>query len=400
MPSSSARQDDPLAPVTVLVGNVLLRRYLPRALARRGVPQINVDYVVPHVLAGRLARHPGDARTRLTPESERLLVRDVAAEATGYFDGVRGREGFVRALRSVFRELDGGGFTASAFAEAARSVRERVGESAPKLDELARLYSLFEQRRSRFIASSDDYREARAAALEGPLLVYGAWSLPEVALDLIERIANDHDVTLFLATSGLDADEAHAALRARLCAWSEPHRLPASATSGPPALGPVLFRDQAPPADATGVSLVSAPDTVREVWEAARACLDWAREGMRFHEMAVVYRSSEPYRTLVDEIFTEAGIPTYLHGGRLLSEHPLGRRVLALLDLAADAKFPRAKVMEFLTETRTAARHHRRPRQPVGVGGVHAGRRHHRRPGAVGRPPAPARRGEAPRRAA
>ena len=53
----------------------------------------------------------------------------------------------------------------------------------------------------------------------------------------------------------------------------------------------------------------------------------------------------------MDEIFAEAGIPTYLHAGRLLSEHPLGRRVLALLELAASERFPRAQVMEFLTET-------------------------------------------------
>jgi ATP-dependent helicase/DNAse subunit B len=65
-----------------------------------------------------------------------------------------------------------------------------------------------------------------------------------------------------------------------------------------------------------------------------------------------VYRHRDPYRALVDEIFSEAGIATYLHDGRLLSAHPWGRRLIALLDLAAshDA-FQRARVMEFLTET-------------------------------------------------
>src|SRR5260370_36642167 len=113
-----------------------------------------------------------------------------------------------------------------------------------------------------------------------------------------------------------------------------------------------LFRGgAAQPIDTDDIGLVSASDTVREVWDAARTCLQWASQGVGFHEMAVVYRNSDPYRPLVDEIFAEAGIATYLHEGRLLSTHPLGRRVLSLLDLAADGTFRRADVMEFLTET-------------------------------------------------
>ena len=102
-----------------------------------------------------------------------------------------------------------------------------------------------------------------------------------------------------------------------------------------------LFRDANAPIDAPSVSLISAPDTVREVWEAARACLGWAKDGIPFHEMAVVYRNGDPYRALVDEIFREAGISTYLHDGRPLSAHPLGIRLLSLLDLAADPVFSR-----------------------------------------------------------
>ena len=67
-------------------------------------------------------------------------------------------------------------------------------------------------------------------------------------------------------------------------------------------------------------------------------------------------RVSQPrsVRALVDEIFREAGIETYLHDGRLLAAHPLGRRLLALIELAADGDFSRARVMEFLTETRVS----------------------------------------------
>ncbi|MEK7693248.1 MAG: hypothetical protein AAB349_03575, partial [Chloroflexota bacterium] len=171
---------------------------------------------------------------------------------------------------------------------------------------------------------------------------------------LIERIAAERPVSVFFARSGLDADEAHAALRERLIASGATERTLGGNAAGPTPIDRVagaLFRDVDEPVAAPNVALVSAPDTVREVWEAARACLAWAKDGIRFHEMAVVYRNREPYRALVDEIFREAGIATYLHDGRLLSAHPLGTRLLALLDLAAAPAFSRQAVMEFLTET-------------------------------------------------
>ena len=46
-----ARKHDPLAPVTVLVGHVLLKRYLPRMIAARGIAHINVRFLRPNELA-------------------------------------------------------------------------------------------------------------------------------------------------------------------------------------------------------------------------------------------------------------------------------------------------------------------------------------------------------------
>ena len=135
--------------------------------------------------------------------------------------------------------------------------------------------------------------------------------------------------------------------------------LPAADDAAPPTvrLAAQLFRqpEAGRRVDAAGaIDLESAPDTLREVWEAARACLRWARQGIRSHEMAVVYRNRDVYRALIDEVFGEAGIETYLHDGRLLSTHPLGRRLLALLDLASAGTLRRAEVMAFLTETRVS----------------------------------------------
>lgn len=348
---AGARREDPLGPITVLIGSVLLRPYLRRALALRGVPLLNVAFVRPHELALTLSRGGGgDTRTRITPGVERMLIRDVAAGARGDLAPVATRDGFVRALRSLFRDLELGGFGASAFASAV----ERAMPGSAKGAELARLYAEYAHRRGeRFSGVADAYDAASQATLDGPLLVYGLWSPTEVQARLIEQVARTSPVAVFLPSSGLPIDGAHEPFRERMRALGAGERTLAS--RGDDALAPLaasLFGPPAAPAVAP-VPLVSAPDTVREVWEAARACLGWAREGMRFHEMAVVYRNRDPYRALVEEIFKEAGIDTYIHDGRMLSAHPLGRRVIALLELAAARdSFPRARVMEFLTETR------------------------------------------------
>ena len=99
------------------------------------------------------------------------------------------------------------------------------------------------------------------------------------------------------------------------------------------------------------VRLLSAPDPSREVREVARECLAWAREGIPFREMAVVYRHADQYRSLIESVFAEAGIPLYLHEGTPMSERPLGRRAIALLDLVGEG-FERRAVMDFLADTR------------------------------------------------
>ena len=282
-------------------------------------------------------------------------MRDVAAAAGGYFAGIAGGDGFTEALMRLFRELELGGFGSPPALE--RALREAdQGGNHEKFAELARLYGRYLTRRmsAQLIAPAERYAAADVAQLGGPLLVYGLWAPTELQARLIERIAAERVVTVFLPCSGLDADDAHGAFRARLLAGGAQERL-LGAGSRPEAeierIAGALFREGGGAVAAANVALVSAPDTVREVWEAARACLGWAKDGIRFHEIAVVYRNRDPYRALVDEIFREAGIDAYLHDGRLLSAHPLGIRLLALLGLAADPTFSRQAVMEFLTET-------------------------------------------------
>ena len=114
-----------------------------------------------------------------------------------------------------------------------------------------------------------------------------------------------------------------------------------------------MFTPPAKPAIAADgtLRLVSAPDPSREVRAAARACLQWAREGVPFWDMAVAYRHGEAYLPLVEAVFVEAGIPVYLHEGSPLAERPLGRQTLGLLALF-DGELSRQSVMDFLTDAK------------------------------------------------
>ncbi len=373
------REAGALTPITVMVGHVLLKRYLPRMLAARGVAQLNVAFMRPNELAVALSPDADTDRARLSPAVERLLVREVASAAGGYFADIAGGDGFTESLLRLFRELELGGFDNADDLEQALRESDAAGNDR-KFAELTGLYGRYLQRRhdANLVAPAERYALADVARFEGPLFVYGLWLPSELQVRLIDRVAAERSVTVFLATSGLDADDANAAFRARLLAAGATEGAAASSTGlvltfvpknltdaelqafvdeinhGPPLerLAKALFRETNEPLDTPNIALVSAPDTVREVWEAARTCLAWAKDGIRFHEMAVVYRNGDPYRALVDEIFGEAGIGAYVHDGRLLSAHPLGIRLLALLDLAADAAtFSRQAVMEFLTET-------------------------------------------------
>ncbi len=348
-----ARRDDPLAPVTVLVGHVLLKRYLPRMLAQQGIAHINVHFVSPHQLASDLAPREVALRTRITPAANRLLVRRVAEAADGaYFGKITRGEGFVDALGRLFRELELGGYGDADALEQALVASQPDGNHA-KLRELSQMYRAYlaERAAAGLAGIGDAYATADVTRLAGEVLVYGLWDPPELQVRFLERIAEIKRLRVLTAhRPGDDAPES--VLLARLGGSENALE---RATTGPIADAAArLFRatDVQPPIDSARIALVSAPDTVREVWEAARACLRWADDGIAFHEMAVVYRNRDPYRALVQEIFADAQIDAYMHDGRPLAEHPLGRRLLALIDLAgAHEAFSRQQVMEFLTET-------------------------------------------------
>ena len=331
------RATDPLAPITLLVGASLQRPFLERWLAARLGAHANVRILMPGDLALLLGAPAlvDQERRALPPLADRVLLAQVARLQEGYFKPVREMPGFGEALYRLVRELKERGYDLSNLGPSL----EGATDAPEKAGSLAELLAAFEARRREFYGPDDALLAAEPERLGGlGLLVYGMLDLPPALERLVVAIAQRMLVVVFAPDVPAAADAPLAEALERLIAsgatleTTPGHARPGTALDRVRA---ALFTapDGVPIAPDGTLRLVSAPDPSREVRAAARACLQWAREGQRFWEMAVAYRHGDAYRPLVESVFIEAGIPVYLHEGSPLAERPVGRQTLALLDL-------------------------------------------------------------------
>jgi ATP-dependent helicase/nuclease subunit B len=313
----------------------------------------NVRILMPGDLALLLGAPPlvADGRRALPPLADRILLADVARAHAGYFAPVAETPGFGEALFRLGRELRGAGYDLADLGpplEGATDASEKAGS-------LAEILASFEQRRAGFYGPDDALVAADPGRLDGlGLLVWGLLDMPPALKRLIIGVAERMPVAVYLPDAPAAEQAPVAALHLRLVEQGGVVLAARGSAEPEAALARIHVAVFTPPSgpgiepDGT-VRLVSAPDPAREVRAAARACLEWAAEGVEFWEMAVAYRHAEVYRPLVEAVFIEAGIPLYLHEGSPLAERPLGRQTLALLDLY-ESDLSRPWVMDFLTD--------------------------------------------------
>jgi exonuclease V gamma subunit len=355
------RHEDPLAPITVLVGASLQRPFLQRWLAARLGAHANVRILMPGDLALLLgaASLVEQHRRALPPLADRVLLADVARKDPGYFAPVAETPGFGEALFRLVRELRGAGFDLSDLGE----VLHGATDAAAKAGSLAEILAAFESRRAGFYGPDDALLAAEPARLGGlALLVWGMLDLAPALERVLHRVAERMPVDVYLPDIPAAVDAPIAELRRRLITGGATERPVDGSLEGSSVLERVRRSMFLPPGKAAigsddTLRLVSAPDPSREVRAAARACLQWAREGVPFWDMAVAYRHGEAYLPLAEAVFVEAGIPVYLHEGSPLAERPLGRQTLGLLALFG-GDLSRQSVMDFLTDARLPSELH------------------------------------------
>ena len=352
---AGAKRTDPLAPVTILVGGTLLRPYLQRRVATLLGGHANVSIVTAGELALRLGEPTLAAHGRrpMPPLAARILAGEVARTTPGYFEPVAHTTGLAAALQRLLRELIQAGISA----ETLRAAAPQLPGTAAKHNALVALYAAYEERRKEWYGVDDCLAFADPARLDARLLcVYGVWDLSGGLQRALYAVAERVDTAVFVPHAATEATESALGSINGWCLAAGAVATPAPDDDRPPSLlrhvqdhvlrSPIPAA--APPPDET-LQLISAPDPTREVRAAARACLAWAADGIAFHQMVIAYRRADTYRSLVDSVFREAGIPIYLHEGTPLGELPLGRRVLSLLDLL-DSDLERRTVIDALSE--------------------------------------------------
>ena len=368
------------------------RRDLARPAQR---PLLDARRARVYVWASRRSPRPGRSRCRRSP-SARTPPRSLAA-ARATSPRSRRRRVSPRPRVDSLRELRREGVVRDAFERVAPSSLE----SAAKAEDLARSIGGYLEGRRGYYDGEDALAVADPRRFDGvELMLVGVWRLGANARRLIQAIA---------AARPGHRLPAFSRRRRRRSARRAPRWLPRSGRRGRGTEARVrrrtaLARLQAHlfVAERSGRSRRHrrARLRARPARRDARGRARLPRVGGRRDRVPGDGRHLPPgggVPPAVEAVFAEAGIPVYLDDGPSLAERPLGRRILALLDLI-DSPLRRRDVMAFLSDGRMPKRDaralRRRARRSLGLDLAPRGRR--RRARAVAqpaRPPARARGG-------
>lgn len=88
------------------------------------------------------------------------------------------------------------------------------------------------------------------------------------------------------------------------------------------------------PYETGNISLFSSVNIFSEIEDTAKDILRLCREkGFRFRDIAVVTRNLEEYQSLIESVFNDYGIPFFLDRKTDISNHPLVRLILSMLEI-------------------------------------------------------------------
>ena len=326
----SLQQDDPLAPVTVVVPSWYAGFYLRQELGRSGIA--NVRFVTFYRLADLLGAPSRDRQEKspLTAIIENASIRAVLEDAPGRLKEVSTHPSTQQSLRWTFQQLS----------RAPASTVERLAGRGGLTGEVADLYRRFQACTENYYHGEDLALSAAEAVRNEPLLgsenvgftvFFQPRELTPGERELIEALAAAGRCAVFLGLTGEEEtdrpiEELAGDLRSCL---GEP-------------------KPERPTQPTNDTRLVVAPDPHQEIRWAIRHMMRQAESGTPFHRMAVLYRKREPYGTLIRNELEAAQIPVVGVNPGTLGDTAVGRTLNGLMELS-DGELKRDSVMSWLT---------------------------------------------------
>ncbi len=336
-----AQREDALAPVTVVAPSRdagLARR---QEMGRKGFA--NVRFIVMSMLSELLgsAGLERQGRKPLTPAIERLYMRRTLSRASGRLEPVREHPNTLTGVRAAFAQLR----------RVDESMRARLAGRGGVTGEVARLYDDFRRITAAEWYDREDLAEAAAEAAErgdapvlddlGLIVFYLPRGASPGEERLMETLAAQGRCAVLLGTTGDDAADGETLeLANRLRGTLETAQGEARADGAAADLAALL------PGEA---ELHIAPNAHEELrWVIRRMVGEAEQKGVPLHRMAILYRMSNPYATLIRDELRMAGVPMAGPEWEPLANSAAGRTLRGLLTLA-EGQFERSEVMEWLT---------------------------------------------------
>ena len=349
------KRGDPLRPLQVLVGSNYVRMHLSRLLATRLGGHANIRFMLLDELARQYGTPPlVDRGRRRLPDLGRELILRESAQARAHgtcFETIAAKEGFIEALGATLLDLKAAGVDPSTLRAAAAALRSpssrkpSADRAAKKLEDLADLHEAYEDRlrETRFYDDQDVLREAISRA-EGEgkkeVMVYGFYDATWLQRDLIRSyLGFKKGVVFFPADAPPDSDDRSDYARPLLDFFSS--FIPEVSVNRP----------GAEPHRGPETRILSAPGEPREAMEALRWLIGTARDGsVPYGELALLYRTPDPWLQLLVEMLDAAGIPHVLADGQPLARSRAARALMLLLQIRSE-NLPRRAVIDFFSLT-------------------------------------------------
>ena len=331
------KREDVLAPVTVVTPSQYAALSLRQELGRSAFANVRfmpVSFLSELLGAAALERQ---GRKPLTAVLENLVVRQALAQTDGLLQSVSGHPSTQSSVRAAFRQLR----------HADETMRSALAAGGGIAGEMARLYDGFRRLTADQWYDSEALAEAAATTVSagvspalgdlGLIVFYLPRGLSPGETALLEALAQHHRLAIILGTTGDEAaDESARRLAARL------HRsmgIPAGARTS----------DQDAPVLPGPARLHVAPTAHDEMrWIIRQIIRELNENGTPLHRMAILYRTVDPYASLIRDELRMAGIPMAGPDHESLSGTGVGRTLIGLLELCG-SQLPRSGVVAWLT---------------------------------------------------